>query len=266
MFEKVNPMHPDKVADRLAGAIVDYAYTQDNSPKIAVEVLMGHCICNVICESSVDIPYDFVQNACDRISKESLEVFLTVVPQDKNLAQNQSGLIRCGDNGIFKGMPVTNEQKALVGIAKSIYDWYPCDGKYVLDIGQDKLIVCQSHMAGCLLHYNELISNIIVNPIGEWTGGLRVDSGATNRKLGSDMGDSVTGGGLHGKDLSKADVSINIYAWLKAQETGKPVELCCAIGDRFVDGKPYSEIVGIARNYINSIGGFEKFAEWGLIR
>ena len=43
-----------------------------------------------------------------------------------------------------------------------------------------------------------------------------------------DMADSVTGGGLHGKDLSKADVSVNIYAWLEAQRTGKPVELCCA--------------------------------------
>lgn len=71
-------------------------------------------------------------------------------------------------------------------------------------------------------------------------------------------------GGLHGKDLSKADVSVNIYAFLKAQETGKPVELCCAIGDDTIDGKPYSEIVDIAREYINSVGGFEKFAEWGL--
>ena len=105
-----------------------------------------------------------------------------------------------------------------------------------------------------------------VNPLGDWTGGTDVDTGAANRKLGSDMGDSVTGGGLHGKDLSKADVSVNIYAWLKAQETEKPIELCCAIGDEYVDGKPYSEIVGIARDYIDSIGGFEKFAEWGLIR
>ena len=78
------------------------------------------------------------------------------------------------------------------------------------------------------------------------------------------MGHSVTGGGLHGKDLSKADVSVNIYAFLKAQETGKPVELSCAIGDTTIDGKPYSEIVEIARRYINDIGGFEKFAEWGL--
>ena len=80
------------------------------------------------------------------------------------------------------------------------------------------------------------------------------------------MGDAVTGGGLMGKDTSKADVSVNIYAHLKAQETGKPVELYCAIGDEFVDGKPYEEIVETALNYIKSVGGFEKFAEWGLIR
>ena len=79
------------------------------------------------------------------------------------------------------------------------------------------------------------------------------------------MGDSVTGGGLHGKDLSKADVSVNIYAWLKARETQKPVELSCTIGDEFVDGKPYFKIVELARKFINSHGGFEKFAEWGLI-
>ena len=78
------------------------------------------------------------------------------------------------------------------------------------------------------------------------------------------MADSVTGGGLHGKDLSKADVSINIYAFLKAQETGEPIEISCAIGDEVVDGKPYKEIVEIAREYIKKIGGFEKFAEWGL--
>ena len=85
-----------------------------------------------------------------------------------------------------------------------------------------------------------------------------------NRKLGSDMADSVTGGGLHGKDLSKADVSVNIHAFLKAQRTGEPVELSCAIGDDTVDGLPYSEIVEEAREYIRSVGGFEAFAEWGL--
>ena len=53
----------------------------------------------------------------------------------------------------------------------------------------------------------ELYPDAEINPLGDWTGGTDVDTGATNRKLGSDMADSVTGGGLHGKDLSKADVS-----------------------------------------------------------
>lgn len=39
-----------------------------------------------------------------------------------------------------------------------------------------------------------------------------------------------------------------------------------AIGDEMVDGHPYSEIVEIARDYIQNIGGFEEFAAWGLIR
>jgi S-adenosylmethionine synthetase len=80
------------------------------------------------------------------------------------------------------------------------------------------------------------------------------------------MGDAVTGGGLHGKDLSKGDVSINIYAFLKAQETKRIVNISCAIGDTTVDDRPYKEIVEIARDYIKKIGGFEKLAEWGLTR
>ena len=42
------------------------------------------------------------------------------------------------------------------------------------------------------------------------------------------------------------------------------MELFCAIGDTEIDGKPYSEIVEIARQHIKQIGGFERFAEWGL--
>lgn len=149
-------------------------------------------------------------------------------------------------------------------IAKEIYSKYPFDGKYILNGG--KLIICQSNAINNNLKekYDNDGYFTTVNPLGDWTGGTDVDSGATNRKLGSDMAQSVTGGGLHGKDLSKADVSVNIYAFLKAQKTGKPVELCCAIGDDKIDDKPYSEIVEIAKNYIKSIGGFEKFAEWGL--
>ena len=34
MFEKVNPQHPDKVADRIAGAIVDLCYTKSEWQKV----------------------------------------------------------------------------------------------------------------------------------------------------------------------------------------------------------------------------------------
>lgn len=263
MIEKVNPKHPDKVADRIAGALVDLAYTKEENPKIAVEVLIGHGVCHIIAETSVSFYEYEVQDIVERIAGVKVRVDYTEVAQDKHLARNQSESIRCGDNGIFKGMPLTEEQEHLSSIARMLYDKFPYDGKYVLDYETQRLIICQSNATNeDIQKYIE--GDAIVNPLGFWTGGIDVDSGATNRKLGSDMADSVTGGGLHGKDLSKADVSVNVYAFLKAQETGKPVELCCAIGDDNIDGKPYSEIVEIARDFIKSIGGFEKFAEWGL--
>ena len=265
MIEKVNPKHPDKIADRIAGAIVDLAYTKEENPKVAVEVLIGHNECNIITESSVDFDYGEICAIVHRIAGY-VHLNLHQNLQDPHLAGNQADEIRCGDNGIFKGVPLTAEEKELSRVAREIYARCQSDGKYILN--HNKLIICQSNIYTKTV-YEDYVKmfpyfEITTNPLGDWTGGINVDSGATNRKLGSDMAQSVTGGGLHGKDLSKADVSVNIYAFLKAQETGKPVELCCAIGDDKIDGKPYSEIVEIARNYIKSIGGFEKFAEWGL--
>ena len=226
MFEKVNPAHPDKIADRIAGAIVDLAYNESANPKIAVEVLIGHGMCNIAAESSVHISATDILEAVSRIA----------------------------------GDVVVNYHE----IAREIFARYPSDGKYILD--SDRLIICQS--CANTEDLQDQFPGAEINPLGDWTGGIDVDTGATNRKLGSDMADSITGGGLHGKDLSKADVSVNIYAWLKAQRDEVPVELCCAIGDDTVDGRPYTEIVRIARDYIRSIrriGGFEKFAEWGLV-
>ena len=260
MIEKVNPAHPDKLADRIAGALVDYAYSKDANPRIAVEVLLGHHLCHIIAETSVHIPVDFVQYTVTRIAGDGIAVDYCEVAQDKHLATNQMQGVRCGDNGIFKGMPLTDEQKKLSTIARNIYAQYPYDGKYILD--GDCLIICQSNASAADLAGE--YPGAVINPLGDWTGGMDVDTGATNRKLGSDMADSVTGGGLHGKDLSKADVSINIHAFLKAQAIGGPVNFCCAIGDDTVNGLSYGDIVEEARGFIQSLGGFERFAEWGL--
>lgn len=260
MFEKVNPSHPDKIADRIAGAMVDLAYKKQSNPKIAVEVLIGHGVCHIITETSVSFKKEEIDAIVYRIAGK-LKVDFSEVAQDKFLAKNQSKKIRCGDNGIFKGAPITEEERKLSDIAKNIYKEYSSDGKYILD--NDRLIICQSNAK--IEDLKKTYNSAEINPIGDWTGGTDVDTGATNRKLGSDMAQSVTGGGLHGKDLSKADVSVNIYCFLKAQKEKKPVTMCCAIGDDMIDGIPFENIVEIAREFIKSKGGFEKFAEWGLV-
>lgn len=262
MIEKVNPKHPDKVADRIAGAIVDLAYTKEENPKIAVEVLIGHGHCMIVTETNAKVSFEEVENAVHRIAGKNIDVHILPNKQDAELAKNQAEKIRCGDNGIFKGVPLTEEDRQISYLAHQIYDKYNSDGKYILDKKTNKCIICQSNAKTEEL--KELYPTATINPLGEWTGGINVDTGATNRKLGSDMGNAVTGGGLHGKDLSKADVSVNIYAHIKAQELQKPIELFCAIGDEEIDGKPYEEIVKIAKDYINNLGGFEKLAEWGL--
>jgi S-adenosylmethionine synthetase len=284
-FEKVNPSHPDKVADRIAGAIVDLAYTKQENPKIAVEVLIGHHICDVIIETSADIVSAEACHIVDRIAGDGIYTRATIVPQDAELAKNQAEAIRCGDNGIFKGVLASPEENLLSKTVRTLYKSHPTDGKFIYDQETKTFIACQSNatsdeiMQTIIKTELPANTNITINPLGPWTGGTNVDTGATNRKLGSDMGRAVTGGGLHGKDLSKADVSVNIACHLMAKAERCTVEALCAIGDKDVaftfhragvetvtHEVAYSVVVAMARDYIIGIGGFEKLAEWGLVR
>ena len=289
MFEKVNPSHPDKVADRIAGAVVDLCYTKNKNPKVACEVLIGHGECNIQVETSEQISAEDIGAIVERIAGEDFETRALIVPQDCHLAANQRQGVRCGDNGIFKGVPPTHEQKLLTAIAASIYEQHPFDGKYIIQ-GKGRLAapdfdvtICQSHLSrGQEPELREHLKNAYgihlptINPLGEWTGGPNSDSGATNRKLGSDMGDGVTGGGLMGKDLSKCDVSVNIVCFLKAVHSGQVVTAICSIGDenvtfQYAGGKTetetFADVVEQARLYVlTDCGSFEKFSMWGLIR
>ena len=294
MFEKVSPAHPDKMCDRLAGAIVDLAYSKEKNPRIAVEVLAGHGKVFIIIETSLSreqLSCAEIDPIVWRIFGNDVEINVTIVPQDPILAHNQDNAMRVADNGIFKGSAPTYEQKALTAIAASIYDKHPSDGKYIIQ-GSGRLAapvfdvtVCQSHLSKDeepdlrqhLIAGYHINGNIIINPLGEWTGGINVDCGCTNRKLGSDMGDGVSGGGINGKDLSKSDVSVNIVAFLKAVQSGQTVTACCSIGDeqvtfQYADGRreteTFADIVEMARLYIltDCNGSFETFSEWGLIR
>lgn len=165
MFEKVNPKHPDKLADRIAGALVDYAMTVDENAKCGIEVLLGHGHCYIVGESSVVFPTPKVDEIVTRIVGRRLDLEITIAKQDKHLAKNQEGRVRCGDNGIFKGVPLTDEEKELAEIARTIYDDYEYDGKYILDNKKKRLIVCQSHADEDL--YSRFTARAIVNPLGD---------------------------------------------------------------------------------------------------
>ena len=327
MFEKVNPGHPDKMADRLAGAVVDLVYERAGgltkaNPRVACEVMAGHGRVDVQIETSLgrmDLRAEDIDPLIRRLFGERVVGNVLIAPQDAHLSDNQTRGLRCGDNGIFKGCPLTDEQKLLTAFAESLYERWPYDGKYIIGRYRHKgniepsedddrslaLTVCQSHVNEDEIldwwhkfgneHLWDLqvnktfcfgrtkddkkryISLTKVNPLGPWTGGIDVDCGCTNRKLGSDMGDGVTGGGLMGKDLSKADVSVNIVCYLKAVASGQTVTACCSIGDEsvtfvYADGRreteTFADIVEMARLYIltDCGGSFERFAEWGLLR
>lgn len=273
MFEKVNPSHPDKLADRIGGAIVDLGYRMQDRPKIAGECLIGHGNCHIIIETSVKYDENDIRQIVNRIADSEVKLDLKIVPQDIHLATNQDVEIRCGDNGIFKACAISDEEKKLSDIVRKLYGENSKDGKFIYDESDDTFVACQSNI--CTQKLKEKLSiygfkKLIVNPIGDWTGGINVDTGATNRKLGSDMGRAVTGGGLHFKDISKSDVSVNVYLHKIANEQNlKEVTCKCAIGDKnlLINGKEisYREVTDTAFKYIKELGGFEKLAEWGLI-
>ena len=324
MFEKVNPGHPDKMADRLAGAVVDLVYERAGgltkaNPRVACEVMAGHGRVDVQIETSLgrmDVRAEDIDPLIRRLFGERVVGNVLIAPQDAHLSDNQTrGLrsktfespdgtgdgvsqgqrvMRCGDNGIFKGVPPTHEQQLLTDVVADIYKVFPYDGKYTIHVPQGEqfaeITACQSHVftdrdtedllvaAWGNNRNDDPIFNGIwkINPLGPWTGGIDVDCGCTNRKLGSDMGDGVTGGGLMGKDLSKADVSVNIVCFLKAVASGQVVTAICSIGDEnvtftYADGKTetetFADIVEQARLYIltDHQGSFERFAMWGLI-
>ena len=326
MFEKVSPKHPDKLCDALSGAIVDLVYERAGgltkaNPRVACEVMAGHGRVDVQIETSLgrmDLRAEDIDPLIRRLFGERVVGNVLIAPQDAHLSENQTRGLRCGDNGIFRGCPPTEEQRVLTAIAATMWERFKSDGKYIIDatdveriehegiITHEKwatykmgslnnLTICQSNATAeeieeVIEAWDEQNDHIlssqgrlwrwpymIHNPLGPWTGGIDVDCGCTNRKLGSDMGDGVTGGGLNGKDLSKGDVSINIVAFLKAVQSGQTVTAICSIGDeqvtfQYASGKTetetFADVVEMARLYIltDCNGSFEKFAEWGLIR
>lgn len=55
MIEEVNLCHSDKMADKIAGVIVDFMYKSKVNLKVAVETLISHGNCYTIIETRQDL-------------------------------------------------------------------------------------------------------------------------------------------------------------------------------------------------------------------
>ena len=89
MFEKVSPSHPDKLADRLSGAVVDLVYERAGgltkaNPRVACEVMAGHGRVDVQIETSLgrmDLRADDIDPLIRRLFGERVVGNVLIAPQ-----------------------------------------------------------------------------------------------------------------------------------------------------------------------------------------
>lgn len=268
MFEKVNPLSPNKIADRIAGALVDEAYRIQNYPRVSIEVLIGHGICDIIAETSVDFSKDFVKKTVERITgNNKIKVFYSQSLVSEYSESELENLLT-PDGSTFSIMPAGEEEKMLQKLSREIFKRYPSYGKYFCDKSTQDIMIMQSNCNSEEFR-KQLVSGdmkITINPFGDWTFDPNFTTGANNATLVSDLGVYTGICSLHGRDICNPDVVLPIFAFLKAKETGKSTFVKCLPGQKTIDNLNYSIIVKAIKEYIiNNLGGFEKMAEWGLV-
>jgi S-adenosylmethionine synthetase len=251
--EYVSPMHPDKICDRIADAILFAYLKKDKKSRVAAEVMGGHGVINVSGEvtSRGDIN---VRKIVESIVGRGYRININITKQSQYIAQGvDTG--GAGDQGIMVGY-ACNETKSLMpleyelakNLCLAIYKKYPYDGKTQVTIdGKKVLAVVASFQNTKTPELEKFVKGLIkaekyfINPAGEWpVGGFDSDSGLSGRKIVVDAyGPNVPvgGGSFAGKDLTKVDrsgaliarkIAVELLKKYKAKEV--LVKLAYAIG------------------------------------
>lgn len=265
--EFVTPLHPDKICDRIADAILDQCLKQDPNTRAAIEVMGGHGIITITgeltTEAYVDIPS--VVRSVDPFEKTGIQV--NIIKQSPQIARGvDTG--GAGDQGIMIGYAccenkegVPHEYYLARSLCKYLFEKYPYDGKTQVTIDRFKDIICivasfqnvksdellsvvRAWLCETIDEYKENPQdvsdiNILCNPAGDWNqGGFDADTGVTGRKIVIDAYGPrvpVGGGAYSGKDPSKVDRSAAYMARYIAKQFVSPycefmVKLAYAIG------------------------------------
>ena len=235
--ECVNPMHPDKMCDRISDAILDECLKQDPQTRAAIETLGGHGVVTVVGELTTNA-YVNVRDIVENIVGTKYGVNVNIVKQSPEIA---SGVDNggAGDQGIMVGY-ACDENPAMIPqelfLARSlneyIYNKHKEDGKTQITIKDGEVSVIVASWANVpqerlrnlvidwaktqikapeLAHFSENTVELHINPAGDWSvSGFEADTGLTGRKLAVDnYGPRIPigGGAFSGKDGTKVDRS-----------------------------------------------------------
>ena len=222
-------MHPDKICDRIADAILDECLKQDKDTRAAIQVMGGHGIITVTGQLTTNAYVDIAQVVRQVDPFEKMGVQVNLVKQSNEIASGvDSG--GAGDQGIMVGYACNQNQEYVPqeyylarSLCKYIYSIYKYDGKTQVTINQQGKIVCiiasfqnvdkkqLERMFWSWVEVNQIlvIKDVIIlcNPAGDWNqGGFDADTGVTGRKIVIDAYGPrvpVGGGAYSGKDPSK---------------------------------------------------------------
>jgi len=221
--EFVSPMHPDKLCDRIADAILDAYLQEDPDSRVAIEVMAGHGLVNVSGEVS-SLGEINISQIIQEILGADYESRVRIVRQSPEIARGleEGG---AGDQGIMIGYACSDtenfmplEYELARQLCQAVYERFPYDGKVQVTLkdGQVETVVVSfqnaKHEDLEKLVKEQIKARVyLINPAGDWTlGGLEADSGLSGRKLVVDAyGPNVPigGGSFSGKDYTKVDRS-----------------------------------------------------------
>ena len=241
--EFVTPMHPDKICDRIADAILDQCLKKDPNTRAAIEVMGGHGIITVTGQLTTNA-YVNIQEIVKQVYGQQIGVQVNIVQQSSEISRGvDTG--GAGDQGIMIGY-ACNQNKQMVpqeyymarDLCKYLFKKYPYDGKTQITINQNDEIVCaiaSFQNTNKFMLEDEIkiwattsgfefaqLFDILCNPAGDWNqGGFSADTGVTGRKIVVDAYGPrvpVGGGAYSGKDPSKVDRSAAYMARYLAKD------------------------------------------------
>ena len=242
-FELVLVGHPDKVCDLVSKRICE----KNPNGRNAIECMWGNKLFVVSGETSRKWDSTELDSFVRGILKFDIglldsELSSIMIVNNLNMQSAEISSIvgahGTGDNGIYFGgyhkvyTPVILKMKAMCELltASVLNEWgYRTDGKFIFHVDRKGNIVDltiniasfegmhpnSAELRSFIEAFTGVQAEISINPKGNWNKCFGfADCGLTGRKLACDGSCGLFshgGGAMHGKDISKADVTVPLY-------------------------------------------------------